>query len=467
MNEKIGVNDDRTGNEKLMVLWCHNEIDGTIGTYPYRKISDELERIIRDHGIGNVKVIRIRSARVSMSSNQRRLPNGKTVWLHKEFDPLWKPTDTLFSLDYPYTWDKKHFEAICSYFASIPGMDSRWEVKIVDNEINSKWSISATEETYEFLSEHWGKIPNSDPMRLSKCNAEQVKEWLLEFYEWEQRDQNTELKTFTPSRKKWLYIEDGNVIQYFYEKSEMAQYIYTSDTPKDGRVKLVVEADWSEEDLSTSENKTAKQFLALYEQFHPLFPPRDKEIPKRLQETRYIMGREKCTAKDMWERCYRSQIDSLIRSGSENHIAALVLMMPCMELVYKLKTGRPQQNWSETMKMFFPAIGFTDNTYRQLRDLVRNAFAHDGFAKGYVGISSRHHTPEEYIDSQQVFEGMRSETGQFNLLIIPAFFWARVRDRIDSFYKYEQWIPGWDMHQVFSINHYVEPLTREEITQTV
>ena len=76
-------------------------------------------------------------------------------------------------------------------------------------------------------------------------------------------------------------------------------------------------------------------------------------------------------------------------------------MLPCMELVYKLKTGKTKQNWINTLKMFFPAIGFEQNTYKQLAGLIRNGFAHDGFTKGYVGMSSAEHTPEEYSDTQQ------------------------------------------------------------------
>ena len=451
--------------KKPISLLCHKELNGAVGTYPYRKIQDEIERMIQDHGIDGVGVLPIQLMPTSMAGIQRRLPNGNVVSLDKATAAPWKATDKLFSLHFVHAWGEALFTEICRYFASIPKMDGRWELMIVDKRTGWNWSISANEESYEFLSDHWGIIPNSDPMFLSECTAEQVKEWLLARYEIAQRIQNTELKTYTPARDKWLYIEDGKIIQHFYEKSEMAQYIYTSNTPRDGRVKLVVEDEWSDEDLSTSENKTAKQFLALYEQFHPLFPPRDKEVPKRLQAVRYIMGKEKCTAKDMWERCYRPQIDFLIRTGTDNSIAALVLMMPCMELVYKLKTGRSKQNWSETMKMFFPAIGFSDATYRQLRDLVRNGFTHEGFTKGFVGISPERHKPEEYKDSQQVFEGFRSETGRFHLLIIPAFFWARVRNKIDSFYKYEQWIPGREMPEVLEISYYVEPLTLQEIAQ--
>ena len=447
-----------------MILWCHKELNGTIGTYPYGKISDEIQRIIQDHGIDDVKVYRLEPAKVSTSSDPRRLPNGKVVWLHKELPAPWKPTDTLFSLDYVHKLGETLFTEICSYFASIPEMDGRWEVKIVDNDPQANWRVSANEETYEFLLDHWEIIPNSDLVFLSACTAEQVKKWLLDAYEWKQRAQNTELQPYSPPRKKWLYIEKGNVIQYFYEESEMAQYIYTSDTPKDGLVKLVLEDDHLKTEHSTGVNETANKFLARYEQFHPLFPPRDKEVPKRLQATRYIMEGERCTAKDLWERSYRSQIDYLIRSGTENHIAALVLMMPCMEMAYKLKSGK-KMNWIETLKMFFPADGFDHDTYKGLANLIRNAFVHDGFAKGDVGISSAYHTPEEYSDSQQVFLGMRSETGRFHLLIIPTFFWARVRNKIDSFYEFEQWIPGWDMHQVISISDYVEPLTREEIAQ--
>ena len=465
MNRGITAANEHNAKEMAIFLRCHKELNGTVGTYPYRKIQDEIERMIQDHGIDGVWVAPIQPTPVSTAGTRRRLPNGKTVWLHKEFGSPWKPTDKLFSLDYMYDWGEALFSDICGYFASIPRMDGRWELRIVDNNIGWNRGIPANEESYEFLSDHWGIIPESDPMFLSECNAEEVKEWLLDAYKRQQRRQKTERLTYKPSRAKWLYIEEGNLIQYFYEKKELAQYIYTSDTPKDGRVKLVYEDDLLDEDTPTAVDETAKEFLARYEQFHPLFPPRDKDVPKRIRATRYILGKEKCTAKDMWERCYRSQIDLLISTGTDNSIAALVLMMPCMEMVYKLKTGRHKQNWSETMKMFFPAIGFSDATYRQLRDLVRNGFVHDGFAKGYVGISSAQHTPEEYTDAQQVFEGFRSETGRFHLLIIPAFFWARVRNKIDSFYKYEQWIPGWEMNQVIEIGNYVEPITREEIIQ--
>lgn len=457
--------------EKAIILWCHNEINGTIGTYPYRKISDEIQRIVRGHGLGNFRVHRVGKIRTSIAGNRRRLPNGNVVWLDNEAPAPLKPTDTLFSLNYAYDWGERRFKEVCNYFASIPNLNGRWQVKVVDNKIPPNWGISASEETYEFLSDHWGIIPNSDLNFLSECTAEQVKEWLLDTYEWKQRDQKADKKTYNLPRAKWLYIEEGKAIQNFYEKCELAQYLHTSDTPKDGLVKLVYEDDFLTEDFSTAVNETAKQFLARYEQFHPLFPPKDKEVPKRIRETRYILDGESSTAKDMWERCFRSQIDYLIRSGAENHIAALTLMMPCMEMVYKLKTGemgrnmkKPGKTWRGILKMFFPALGFDGNMYDQLYKLMRNGIVHDMFTKGYVGIDSTSHTPEEYSDSQQVFVGTRSETGQFHLLIIPAFFWARVRNKIDSFYHYEQWIPGWDMGEVFAISHYVEPLTREEIT---
>lgn len=457
---------EHSDNEKVMVLWCHNEINGTIGTYPYRKVSDEIQRILQDYGIADVKVYRLERAKVSTAGNRRQLPNGNVVWLDKEAPAPLKPTDTLFSLIYPYDWGETPFKEICNYFASIPNMNGRWEVNVVDKEVQRNWSISANKETFEFLSKHWGIIPDSDPMFLSECTAEQVKAWLFDAHEWKQRDQLTQKKTYHQTRMKWLYLEKGKVIQHFYEKSELAHYIYTSDTAQDGLVKAVVEDDLVNKERSTAVNEPAQEFLDRYERFHPLFPPRDKEVPERLRETRYVLEGEMCTAKDLWERSYRSQIDNLIRSGTENHIAALVLMMPCMDMVYKLKTGNKKSCWTEVMKLFFPAFGFSETTYHQLRGLVRNGFVHDGFTTGFVGISSTHHTPEEYTDSQQVFQGMRSETGQFHLLIIPAFFWARVRNLIDTFYKYEQWIPGWDMSQVVSINHYVEPLTKEELTQT-
>lgn len=448
-----------------MVLRCHKELNGTIGTRTYGEISDELQRIIQDHGIDDVEVYRLMPRRIFTASNRRSLPSGKEVWLHREYPAPWRPTDTMFSFNYPYSWGESLFKEICSYFASIPDLNGRWDAKIVDKEIQENWRISVNEATYGFLADHWGMIPKTETTFLSACTAEQVKEWLFDAYDMRQRAQNTELKPYRPASQKWRYVEEGKVPQDFEEESELAQYIYTSDTPKDGSVQLVFGDDCGNTEHAVGVHQTAKQFLDRYEQFNPLFPPRDAGVQVRLREPRYILEGERCTAKDLWERSYRSQIDDLIRSGTENHIAALVLMMPCMEMVYKLKTGRPRQNWSETMKLFFPAEGFTDATYRQLRDFVRNGFAHDGFTNGYVGISSVHHTPEEYSDSQQVFLGMRSETGRFNLLIIPAFFWARVRDKIDNFYEFEQWIPGWEMHQVIQFGDYIEPLTGDEMTR--
>ena len=245
MNEIIGTTNEHNDRETLMVLWCHKEINGIIGTYLYRKISDEIQKIIQDHGIDDVKVYRLKPAQISSASNPRRLPNGKTVWLRKEYPPPWKPTDTLFSLNYEHDLGEVLFKKICSYFASVPNMNGRWEVKIVDNDTQSNWRIPASEETYEFLSDHWGIIPNSFPMHLSECTAEHVKECLLDAYKWKQREQKTDKKTYNPPQEKWLYIEKDNVIQVFYEKSELAQYIYTSDTPKDGFVKLMYEDDFS------------------------------------------------------------------------------------------------------------------------------------------------------------------------------------------------------------------------------
>ena len=95
-----------------------------------------------------------------------------------------------------------------------------------------------------------GVIPNSDPMLLSDCTAEQVKELLLDAYKWKQREQKTDKKTYNPPQEKWLYIEEDNVIQVFYEKIELAQYIYTSDTPKDGFVNLMYEDDFLKKDFS-------------------------------------------------------------------------------------------------------------------------------------------------------------------------------------------------------------------------
>ncbi len=464
MHELLRAANELRNEQTLLVLRCHKELNGTIGTYPYSQISDELQEIIQDHGIGDVEVYRLMPARVSTASNPRRLPSGKKVWLDQEYPAPWRPTDTLFSFNFPYSWGESLFEEICSYFASIPDLNGRWDAKIVDKEIHEDWRISANEGTYEFLLEHWGKIPNSKHMILSECPAEQVKELLLVAYDMRQRAQNTELKPYKPSRRKWLYIEEGKVVHHFYKECEMAQYIHTSDTPKEGLVKMVLEDDNGKTEYSTGVHETAKQFLDRYGQLHPLFPPRDKEVPKRLQVARYIMEGERCTAKDLWERSYRPQIDRLIRSGTENHIAALVLMMPCMEMVYKLKTGK-KMNWIETLKMFFPADGFDHHTYKSLANLIRNGFVHDGFTKGDVGISSADHALEKYSDGQQVFVGTRSETGRFNLLIVPAYFWARVRDKIDSFYENEQWIPGWDMHRVIQLGDYIEPLTGEEITR--
>lgn len=465
MKETVGAANKERGKETPILLWCHKEKDGKLGTYTYAQISDEIQAIIHDHGMDYVKVYHDESAKMPSASVPRRLQNGEEVWLDKEPPVTWKPTDTLFSLDYPYNWGVALFKRICAYFASVPDMNGRWETIIVENRIQEKWRTSASEETFEFFLDHWEKIPDSYPDCFPNCTAEQIKQRFVDGYELKQLEQKENEKASNPTRPKLLYVEEGEVIEEFYKDSDMAQYIYNSNSPKDGFVELAYENDCGQTIHSTGIHDTATRFLARYEQFHPLFPPREKEVPKRLRQNRYVMNGEQCTAKDLWERFYRSQIDTLIRSGAENHIAALVLMMPCMETVYKLKTGEKKQDWSKTMKLFFPSSNFSDATYRQLRDFIRNGFVHDGLTKGPVGIRSGNQTPEEYSDGQQVFWEIRSETGQFNLFIIPAFFWARVRDRIDSFYEYEQWIRGRDMGPVFTINNYIEPISEEELAR--
>ena len=265
--------------------------------------------------------------------------------------------------------------------------------------------------------------------------------------------QNAQSRTYITIEERWVYFEGGKKIKDFTDESEMAQYLHISDTPKHGVVKTVYEDDFLNNDFSGAIEETSADFLDRYAQYHPLIPPRDKKLQERLRQTRYVLRGEESTAKDLWERCYRSQIDNLIRSGVDNYIAALVLMLPCMELVYELKTGKSKQDWTAILKMFFPVDGFDDNTYMQLKDLIRNGFVHDGFARANVRISAARYSPEEYMDGQHVFEGVLDESGQFHLVIVPTYFWARVRDKIDSFYKYEQWIPGWDMVAVPTLDN--------------
>ena len=185
----------------------------------------------------------------------------------------------------------------------------------------------------------------------------------------------------------------------------------------------------------------------------------DPELQERIRQVRYDLGGQDGTVRDTWERYYRGQIDQLVNGGGENFLAALTLMMPCMERVFTLihpkydgNICKPRKGyWKYVLKMFFPAFGLTDDHYEYLNKYLRIGVIHDAFTRGNIGFSNSYKR-DDFTDSMNVFVEYVMGDGRLILQVIVPWFWERVRRRIDLFYEHEQWIQGWAMHKTLRLN---------------
>ena len=163
------------------------------------------------------------------------------------------------------------------------------------------------------------------------------------------------------------------------------------------------------------------------------------------------------TYKDVWYIYYRPQIQILMSGSSDNHVAALLLMIACMDRVYTLacpdKSGQKGGYTQDMLKYFFPKPeDENDDEYdrrmKSLADDLVNALKHDTFVRENVILSDAAQLLTEVAVKDQVIgvqvievvvKGLRriAVTSEDNgkLTIAATAFWNCIRDTIDNFYS--------------------------------
>lgn len=162
------------------------------------------------------------------------------------------------------------------------------------------------------------------------------------------------------------------------------------------------------------------------------------------------LGNLAATYKEVWFIYYRPQIQTLMSGSPDNHVAALLLMIACMDRVYTLaypdKSG--QRGYTQDMlKYFLPKPeGENDDKYgermKTLAEGLVNALKHDAFVRENVMLSDAAYLPtganvngqgiEVIIKGQRRIAVTLEDDGK--LTIAATAFWNHIRDTIDDFY---------------------------------
>ena len=261
----------------------------------------------------------------------------------------------------------------------------------------------------------------------------------------------------------YKYITDGEPVVY-QSRAEMAQYLSQIDIDE-GAILRITATGMSDRPVSIDE-ENVKSWLNGYKQHYPMLQNPDPDLQRRLRRVRVLANGKKFRAKEMWENFYRDQIDELMSGSTVNYVAALALMIPCMDRVYTLlhpccdrdEVCKPDTSYGWKMfKMFFPAFGFDKSIYDYLNKNLRNGVIHYAFMRGAIGIDETFTDTNNYGDASNVFHQLKTSDGRVVLLIAVPWFWKRVKIRIDRFYEHEQWLPGWDMAQLICLDPYSKP----------
>ena len=157
------------------------------------------------------------------------------------------------------------------------------------------------------------------------------------------------------------------------------------------------------------------------------------------------------THKEVWFIYYRPQIQTLMSGSPDNHVAALLLMIACMDRVYTLaypdKSG--QRGYTQDMlKYFLPKPeGENDDEYdkqmKTLADDLVNALKHDSFIRSpnvmlsdaiYLGtkVDVNGEAIPAAVKGQRRIAVTWEDDGK--LTIAATAFWYLIRDTIDDFY---------------------------------
>ena len=260
------------------------------------------------------------------------------------------------------------------------------------------------------------------------------------------------------------YILDDETTD-FRSAAKMAQYLSQTVIRKSAILRIT-DTGMSGRPVSIDEDNV-EAWLNMYRGHYPMLENPDPGLQRRLRKVRVLADGKKLTAREIWETFYRDQIAELISGGTANYVAALSLMIPCMERVYTLRfpefdkdeevfSGKTSYG-QQMLESFFPAFGFHADIYKYLHEYLRNGVIHYAFMRGAIGIDNYITDTKDYGTGSNVFHQVKTSDGRILLLIAVPWFWKRVKTRIDRFYEHEQWLPGWAMHQMLRLDPYSKP----------
>ena len=153
------------------------------------------------------------------------------------------------------------------------------------------------------------------------------------------------------------------------------------------------------------------------------------------------------THKEIWFIYYRPQIQTLMSGSPDNHVAALLLMIACMDRVYTLKYPKKHGYTQDMLKYFLPKPeGENDAEYgermKKLAEDLVNALKHDAFVRENVMLSdSAYLATGANVNGQVIGVAVKGQRriavtweDDGKLTIAATAFWNHIRDTIDDFY---------------------------------
>ncbi len=170
-----------------------------------------------------------------------------------------------------------------------------------------------------------------------------------------------------------------------------------------------------------------------------------------------ILGEHRDRHDRIWFIYWRPQIEALMSGSSENYVAALMLIIPCMERAYTLsnpqwdfyrrkKTGNDAKQVPpvEVLKWFF--TNENPRKYDEIISIVAQGFTnglkHDSFVRDEICLYDENVAPVksgntgETADSMLYTQRTQAITSMEDgrVAIAPRSFWNVVKHKIDRFY---------------------------------
>ena len=148
----------------------------------------------------------------------------------------------------------------------------------------------------------------------------------------------------------------------------------------------------------------------------------------------FKLGGKVATSRNLWELLWRPQIDHLMNNlvandVVDNHVAALTLMIPCIDRTFTLIYPQNGDGYTTAMmKWAFPEkeVSISAKDYktciRTMRDGLVNGLKHDAFLRPNVYLHGAENNPLPfYVQGDYV-------------IVNPQAFWTHVRNKIDNYY---------------------------------